>query len=179
MKARTMLTHLTEHPNLRSTHAHTRTHIHAYTRDTQSTEKSVLYGFLSLVSVYGQKNDLWPNLQIFSRLRYSTEKNRFLDESTDFCVLSSATNPPPPSPPPSPPPPTLDSRRVNLFGCAKWTFSATTRNLRIFRLGNPDTPPQISLLQFSPLLLLSTAMLTDFDETIFGPGNMRTTDSMS
>ena len=47
-------------------------------RDAQSTEKSVFYGFLSLVSVYGQKNDVWPNLRIFSRLRYATEKRRFL-----------------------------------------------------------------------------------------------------
>ena len=70
-------------------------------RDAQSTEKSVFYGFSSLVSVYGQKNDLWPNLRIFSRLRYSTEKIRFSDESTDFFVLSPAT---------TPPPPTLDSR---------------------------------------------------------------------
>ena len=41
-------------------------------RDAQSTEKSVFYGFWSLVSVYGQKNDLWPNLRIFSRSQYST-----------------------------------------------------------------------------------------------------------
>ena len=51
-------------------------------RDAQSTEKSVFYRILSLVSVYGQTHYLWP-------------------ESTDFFVLSSAT---------TPPPPTLDSR---------------------------------------------------------------------
>ena len=78
-------------------------------KDAQSTEKAIFYGFLSLVSVYGQKTDLWPNLRIFS---YSVRllpppphctfeiaefygENRFLDESTDFVVLSSATTPPP------------------------------------------------------------------------------------
>ena len=35
-------------------------------RDAESMEKSVFYGFLSFVLVYGQKNDLWPNLRIFS-----------------------------------------------------------------------------------------------------------------
>ena len=35
-------------------------------RDAQSTEKSVFYGLLSLVSVYGQRNYLWPNLWISS-----------------------------------------------------------------------------------------------------------------
>ena len=44
-------------------------------RDAQSTEKSVFYGFLSLVSVYGKK--------------------RFMDESTDFFLLGSATTSPP------------------------------------------------------------------------------------
>ena len=43
--------------------------------DAQSTEKSVFYGFLSLVSVYGH---------IF-----------FMAESTDFFLLGSATTPPP------------------------------------------------------------------------------------
>ena len=76
-------------------------------RDAQSTEKSVFYGLLSLVSVYGQTNDLWQNLWIFSysvrllssppialsRSRYSTGKK---DESTDSFVLCSATPPPPP-----------------------------------------------------------------------------------
>ena len=33
----------------------------------------------------------------FSRSRYSTEKKPFLDPSTDFFVLSSATTPPPPT----------------------------------------------------------------------------------
>ena len=41
-------------------------HGDATTRDAQSTEKSVFYGFLSLVSVYGQKNYFWTNLRIFS-----------------------------------------------------------------------------------------------------------------
>ena len=88
-------------------------------RDAQSTEKSVFYGFLSLASVYGPKNYLWPNLR-FSRSRYSTEKTRFLDESTDFFVLSPATNPPPP---------TLDSR---YFARAEWTSDAASSEL--FRL---------------------------------------------
>ena len=34
-------------------------------RDAQSTEKSVFYGFWSLVSVYGIFFNLWPNLPIF------------------------------------------------------------------------------------------------------------------
>ena len=46
-------------------------------RDAQSTEKSVFYGFLSLVSVYGQ---------FFL----------FMAESTDFFLLGLATTPPPP-----------------------------------------------------------------------------------
>ena len=56
----------------------------------------------------------------FSRSRYSTEKNRFLDESTDFFVLSSAT---------TPLPPTLDSQ---YFARAEWTSSAAPSEL--FRL---------------------------------------------
>ena len=39
--------------------------IQAGYRDAQSTGKSVFYGCLSLVSVYGQKNDLWMNFRIF------------------------------------------------------------------------------------------------------------------
>ena len=34
-------------------------------RDAQCTEKSVFHVFLSLISVYGQKNDSWTNLRIF------------------------------------------------------------------------------------------------------------------
>ena len=51
-------------------------------RDAQSTEKSVFYGFLSLVSVYGPKNYLWTNLRIFS---YSI---RLLPSPSDPIALS-------------------------------------------------------------------------------------------
>ena len=82
----------------------------SHLRDAQSTEKSVFYGFVSLVSVYRQKNDLWtifsysvrllpPPSDPIALLRLAVfygQKNRFLDESTDFFVLSSATTPSPP-----------------------------------------------------------------------------------
>ena len=99
-----------ETQRLKPRHGSTRQgdHLHNY-RDAQCTEKSVFYGFWSHVSVYGQKNDLWPNLRIFSRSRYSTEKNTSFGRIYGFL-----------------------RRRMNLFGCAEWTFSATTRNLRIF-----------------------------------------------
>ena len=96
-------------------------------KDAQSTGKAVLYGFVSLVSVYGQKHYLWPNIRIFS---YSVRllppphctfeiaefygKKRFLDESTDFFVLSSAITPSPDFRLA-----VLRARRVNLLGCAE------------------------------------------------------------
>ena len=71
---------------------------HHISRDAQSTEQSIFYGFLSLVSVYRQKMNFWTNLRILS---YSV---RLL--------------PPPPPPPPTP----LDFRDSRCFACAGWTF---------------------------------------------------------
>ena len=97
-------------------------------RDAQSPEKSVFYGFISLASVYGKimiygriygfvltRFGYYPPPHYTSEIAVCYGKKRFFDESTDFFVLSSPTTPPPP--------PTLDSRyfarerRANLFGC--------------------------------------------------------------
>ena len=55
----------------------------------------VFYGFLSLVSVYGQKI-IYGRIYGFFEIAVFYEKKQFSDESTDFFVLSSATTPPPP-----------------------------------------------------------------------------------
>ena len=112
-------------------------------RDGQSTEKSVSYGFLSLVSVYGKKRYLWPNLLIFlTRFGYYPpppialrdrgilrKKNDFVYESTDVFVLSSATTPPLPTCA------VLRARRVNFFG-----YYPKSEDFSEFRLGNPPFP---------------------------------------
>ena len=51
--------------------------------DAQRTEKSVFYRFLSLLSVYGQKVDLWTNRQIF---RLTVKKHGFYTIYEQFSV---------------------------------------------------------------------------------------------
>ena len=80
----------------------------------------------------------YPPPIALSRSRYSTGKKRFLDKSTDFVVLSSATTPPPdvrlavfrarPSEP-------LRLRRVKFFGY----YPKSQDFFPEFRLGNPET----------------------------------------
>ena len=88
--------HMSGMPNLRKNPFST-----DFYRLFESTEKTLIYGriyrfFLTLLGYYP------PPPIALSRSRYSTgKKNRCLDESADFFVLSSAT---------IPPPHTLDSR---------------------------------------------------------------------
>ena len=131
----------------------------AISKDAQSTEKSVLYGFLSLVSVY--RKNIYARIYGFFLTRFGyyprphctfetrgilRTKKLFMDECTDFYLLVSATSPPPPPPPPTRPIAlsryaVFRARRVNFFGyyspgpvCFR-----TSQDFSEFRWGNPES----------------------------------------
>ena len=98
-----------------------------------------------------KKNDFWPNLRIFSnsvrlltpppphctRDRGILRKKTIFGRIYGFFLLNSGNYPPPP---PDFRLAVFRARRMNLFGCAEWTFFGyypKSQDFSQFRLGNP------------------------------------------
>ena len=81
----------------------------------------------------------------FLRSRYSAEKTPIFGRIYGFFRTEPGYYPPPPESRVA----VFRVRRVNLSGCTEWTFSATTRNLRIFRNSDWATLHNAQLREFS------------------------------